>query len=150
MARNLNIDEEIFLNQFTQGMHDLQDMDHWFSQYDKENKSDVLANLLNMVIQSHATLDEIRASAESIRKEKSPSAVKLLNPRKPYEKFGWEICRLPEPELLIGFNILLLTLSLSDNRRKSNEEMPCHHWWHGDLSDEKYLTELRLQYRKTK
>lgn len=146
MARNLSIDEAILLNQFTQGLHSIESMEKWFLLYSESDKRDVLFNLLNMVIQSHATPDEILFSAKSIRKERSPSTVKLLNPRKPYERFGWEICLLPEPELLNGFTILLSTLAISDNRRKACEEFPCNHWWHKDLSDENYLEELRLKY----
>lgn len=142
MLRYLNIDEEIFINQFSQGLHKLNDMDEWFERYDEVDKKAIISNLLNMVVQSHATVDEIRSAAELIGKEKSPATIKLMNPRKPYSKFGWEICSLPEKELSIGFNVLLMTLSISDGRRKA-EEKYCNHWWHRDLSDEKYLEELR-------
>lgn len=119
-------------------------MNVWFETYDLSNKRDIIGNLFYMVIQAHPTYDEIELSALSLRKEKSTSAVMLLNKNKPFSKFGYKICDLPEKELLNGFDILLLTLSKADNRRK-NEEDPdmCSHWWHKDLSDQSYLTEIR-------
>ena len=144
MRRFLNINEEIFLNQFSQGLVTLEKMNEWFTAYDLLNKKDIIYNLLNMVIQSHPTYDEIESSAISLNKITSSSAVKLLNRNKPFNKFGYEICDLPERELQTGFNILLLTLAKADKRRKEQEDSNnCTHWWHKDLSDEEYLQKLR-------
>lgn len=146
MNRNLTIDEEIFLNQFTQGLYPLERMVDWFKQYDLENKKNIIFNLLNMVIQSHPTYEEIEAAAKSIKKSTSSSAIKLLNRKKPFNKFGYELCNLPENELLICFQILLLTFTQADNRRKSQENLnDCNHWWHKDLSDDEYLKKLRTK-----
>lgn len=144
-TRCLTIAEEIFLNQFSQGLHMLDEMDLWFELYDLLNKRAIMSNLFNMVLQAHPTVDDIRFSAESLGKVKSSSAVMLLNENKPFPKFGYKICELPERELINGFNILLLTLSRADNRRKLEEDpIECNHWWHKDLSDEDYLKELLL------
>lgn len=137
------MEEQIFLNQFTQELHSLEEMNAWFSAYDLQNKRDILHNLLRMVIQAHPTYEEIESSAIELKKARSPSAVKLLNPNKPFPKFGHEICDLPEKELQNGFDILLLTLAKADNRRKNQEDPgQCHHWWHKDLSDKEYLYKL--------
>ena len=40
MKRLLTIDEEIFLNQFSQNMHSLDEMNCWFETYDLLNKRD--------------------------------------------------------------------------------------------------------------
>ena len=144
MKRTLTIDEEIFINQFTQGIRSLEEMNDWFGSYDLQNKRDILHNLLVFVIQSHPTYDEIESSAISLNKRGSASAVKLLNKSKPFSKFGYEICNLPEAELLIGFDILLLTLSKADIRNKRNEmNDTCRHWWHKDLSNHDYLLKLK-------
>jgi len=142
--RFLTIEEEIIINQHSQGLHTLDEMACWFETYDLPDKRNLISKLFFMTVQSHPTYDEIKQSAESIKKITSPSAVKLLNRNKPFEKFGSEICGLPEKELLIGFKILLLTLAKADSRRKDNE-LPefCNHWWHKDLSDEEYLQALR-------
>jgi len=67
----------------------------------------------------------------------------LLNPNKPYKKFGHEVCTLPEKELVIAFEVLLMALSIADNRRKQMESCGgCNHWWHKDLSDETYIKTL--------
>ncbi len=144
MKRLLTIDEEIFLNQFSQNMHSLDEMNCWFETYDLLNKRDIMENLFNMVIQSHPVYDDIESSVLSLDKGKSSSAVMLLNKNKPFGKHGYLICNLPEKELLNGFDILLLTLSRADNRRK-NQETPneCSHWWHKDLSDQNYLEAIR-------
>ena len=143
MTRFLTMEEEIFLNQFSQGIHTIDDMRQWFDSFDILNKRDIIENLLNMVIQSHPTIEEIESSAVTIGKLKSSSATILLNKNKPFNKFGYKICHLPEKELTTGFCILLLTLSKADNRRKC-AEMPneCNHWWHKDLSDPIYIEEL--------
>lgn len=97
-----------------------------------------------MVIQSHASINEIEDAAKTLRKSTSTSAIKLLCKNKPYNKFGYEICALPETDLITGFNILLLTLAKADNRRKSIEKSEdCTHWWHKDLSAEDYLQWLK-------
>ncbi len=146
MNRFLTIDEEIFLNQFSQGIHSLDEMNAWFELYDLQGKRDIMDNLLNMVIQAHPTYDDIKLSATILGKEKSSSAVMLLNTNRPFGKFGYEICGLSEKELINGFDILLLTLRKADNRRKDAEDLrECNHWWHKDLSDEDYLRKLRKE-----
>lgn len=148
MTRNLTIDEEIFLNQFTQNIHTLEEMNLWFKTYDLLNKRDIMRNLFNMVIQSHPTFEDIESSVTSLYKSKTPSAMILLNKNKPFNKFGYKICELPENELLNGFDILLETLLKSDSRRKNLEnDKDCNHWWHKDLSNQNYLEILRTQYR---
>ena len=143
MKRVLTIDEEIFLNQFSQGLHSLDKMNQWFEVYDLSDKRDIMENLMNMVIQAHPYYDDIKEAAWNIKKETSTSAVMLLNRNKPFNKFGYLICNLPEKELTNGFDILLLTLSKADGRRKMAENGACNHWWHKDLSDELYLDSLR-------
>lgn len=144
MNRCLKIDEEIFIYQFTQGIYSLQEMNTWFEAYDLQNKRDILENLFCMVVQSHPTYAELETAAIDLKKITSPSAVMLLNRNKPFEKFGHQICGLPEKELLNGLDILLLTLTQSDTRRKLQENPnECRHWWHKNLSDEKYLESLR-------
>ena len=76
MRRCLNIDEEIFLNRFSQGLVSLKNMNIWFENYDIMNKKDIIYNLLNMMIQSHPTYEEIELAAKSIKKS---SHLLLLN-----------------------------------------------------------------------
>lgn len=148
MNRYLTIDEEIYINQFTQGLHNLQEMNSWFKSFDLQNKRDILENVLYMVLQSHPTYEELEASAQLLKKTKSTSAIMLMNKNKPFHKFGYQICDLPEPELLNGFDILIITLTKSDNRRKIEEsDGECQHWWHKDLSDERYLESIREKYK---
>lgn len=147
MRRMLTIDEEILINQFTQELISIDIINDWFDNHDLINKKDIVFNLLNMVIQSHPTYDELESSAIELKKIKSSVAVKLLNKNRPYNKFGYEICNLPEKDLKVGFNILLLTLTKADNRRKQQEKGACNHWWHKDLSDEKYLETIRRQFQ---
>ena len=143
MKRHLTIEEEIFLNQFSQGIHTLDEMKEWFESYEIHDKRDIIENLFNLMLQSHPKIEDIESSALSIGKIRSSSAIMLLNRSKPFNRFGYKICQLPEKELTNGFCILLLTLSRADNRRK-NVEIPeeCRHWWHKDLSDTHYLEEL--------
>lgn len=144
MNRALTIEEEIFLNQFSQNLHSLDEMNRWFESYDLLNKRDIISNLLNMVIQAHPCYDDIAISATQIKKDKSTSAIMLLNRNKPFGKYGYLICDLPEKELINGFDILLLTLSKADNKRKQLENSnECCHWWHKDLSNQDYLETLR-------
>ena len=143
MKRFLTIEEEIFINQFSQDIHTLDEMKEWFDTYDVSDRRDIMANLFNMVLQSHPTIEDIEYSANKLGKSKSTCATMLLNKNKPFNKFGHEICNLHEKELLTGFCILLLTLSKADNRRKLAENLEeCHHWWHKDLSNPIYLDEL--------
>ena len=148
MLRNLNINEEIFINQYSQDLHTLKEMDDWFLSYKLNDKKDILHNLIIMVIQSKAGYDDINYAAKLLGLLKSTSAVKLLNTNKPFIKFGYEICNLQENELLKGFSIMLETLKIADIRRRNLEESDkCNHWWHKDLSDEDYLNEIRNMFK---
>lgn len=144
MRRSLTIDEEIFLNQFTQKIHTLEEMKLWFEEYDVKNRREIIGNLLNLVIQSHPTIEEMESAAKELNKLKTTSAVILLNKNKPFSKYGYKICELPEKELLNGFAILLVTLLKADSRRRETENpSECNHWWHKDLSNQVYLEYLK-------
>lgn len=79
MKRCLTIEEEIFINQFSQNIHSLETMNEWFNSHGITDKKDIIYNLLNMVIQSRPTYEDISESAFSIKKNTSSSAIKLLN-----------------------------------------------------------------------
>ena len=96
MKRCLTTDEEIFINQFSQNLHSLEDINNWFFSYDLENKRDIISNLLNIVIHSHPTYDAIKSAAISMNITRSESAVNLLNRKIPIDIFGYELCDLPE------------------------------------------------------
>lgn len=144
MKKSLTMEEEIFINQFTQKLHSLETMEKWFVQKDEPYKREIILNLLNMVIQSHPTYEEMSTAIAYLKKNSSTSAVKLLNTRRPFAKYGYELADLPECELLNSFDILLVTLSIADNRRKKEEcSGGCNHWWHKDLSDQSVLLQLK-------
>lgn len=144
MSRFLSIEEQILINQFSQGLVSLDKMDDWFISFDRMNKKAVIHNLIIMVIQLHPTYEEMESAVKSLNKSKTSSAVKFLKRNQPFAKFGYELCDLPENELSNSFKILLVTLSIADNRRKSQENPDlCKHWWHKDLSDKKYLKQLK-------
>ena len=96
---------------------------------------------------AHPTYEEISLAVDKLGKKSSPSAVKLLNKSRPYNKYGYEISNLPEYELINAFDILLVVLSISDNRRRLEEcSNGCNHWWHMDLSDKAVVQWLRQNY----
>ena len=144
MSRNLTIEEEIYINQFVQQLHSLETMEKWFDLYNYDEKRCVILNLINLVIQAHPTIEEIAYAADQLKMANTPATIKLLNPNKPYIKFGYELANLPKPELNGCFKLLLVTLSIADNRRKTEKcSNGCNHWWHLDLSDEAVLKKLR-------
>lgn len=147
MNRPFTINEEIFINQFSQRIHTLKTMEKWFDKYSVSDKRNIILNLLGMVIQAHPTYEEISLAVDKLGKKSSPSAVKLLNKSRPYNKYGYEISNLPEYELINAFDILLVVLSISDNRRRLEEcSNGCNHWWHMDLSDKAVVQWLRQNY----
>jgi hypothetical protein len=144
MKRHFSIDEQIFINQYSQNIYSLEKMEEWFNDRDYNDKKDVILNLLNMVIQVHATYEEILYIAESLGLLSSTSAIKLLNKNKPYSKYGYELADLPEKELNKCFKLLISVFALADNRRKNKECISgCRHWWHQDLSDKSFLEKLK-------
>lgn len=147
MNKKFAIKDEIFINQFSQQLHTLDEMREWFCLYSQEEKRGVIHNILYMFVQAHPSYEEIEEVAKIINKSKSAPAVKLLNRNKPYSKFGHELCNLPENELPIAFDILILGLAKADTRRKRQECINgCNHWWHKDLSNQEYLDYLIKQY----
>ena len=145
--RYLNLDDEIFLNQFIQNIHSLESVKKWFDTKSHEEKKIIILDVLDMVIQSHPTYEEICYTVEGLKFSKTPTAVKLLNKNKPFNKFGYELADLPENELERGFILLLKILSVADKRRKCTCcANGCQHWWHRDLSDVSVLRELKNEY----
>lgn len=144
MKNNFNISDLILINQFVQGIKDLEYIHMWFNNLCLLEKRQSLINIWNLIIQSHPLYEDIeKAIILSKRKASSTPAVMLLNKRKPFFKFGYEVSKLPDNELIKALDILLYTLSLSDNRRKENEDpLLCNHWWHKDLRNEEYIIQL--------
>ena len=143
MNRPFTIEEEIYINQYVQQIHSLDTMEKWFNSYSPEERRCVICNLMNLVIQAHPTTEEISDAAHKLKMLNAPATVKMLNPNKPYYRFGYEVAGLPEPELNRGFKLLLVTLSVADNRRRLEKcSKGCSHWWHSDLSDETVIRNL--------
>ena len=142
--RYLNLDDEIFLNQFSQNIYSLETVKKWFDAKNHEEKKAIILDVLDMVIQSHPTYEEISCTAEELKLSKTPAAVKLLNTNKPFNKFGYELADLPEKEMERGFILLLKIFSVADKRRRSMCcANGCHHWWHRDLSNVSVLREIK-------
>lgn len=135
MKQYLTFEEMVFINQYVQKIHSLETMEEWFNLKDIEYKREIVLNILNIVIQSHPTYEEIQVAANELKLFHAPVTIKMLNRRKPFEKYGYEIANLPENELSRSFRLLLRVLSISDTRRKNTQcANGCNHWWHADLS----------------
>ena len=137
MYKMLSIQELFKINQYAQNYAPINEAISWFKSCDQKYQQNIVYNLLNLVIQSGAKDTEIYQAACMLKKTKSTAAVMLLNPNKPFFKYGYEICKLKENDLVVGFDILIHTLSISDTRRKNEVcRNSCSHWWHKDLSKE--------------
>ena len=147
MPRYLTIDDMIFINQYVQGLYSLEEEKSWFKTLVNKDKQDVICDIFEFVVQSHPTYKELQTAIIELQLEKSTPAVKLLNPRKPFLKFGYEVSKLPEKDLTKAFLILMKTLCIADNRRKQQEPVgTCRHWWHKDLSDKTYVNKVKRRY----
>lgn len=142
MNRCLTLDEEIYINQFSQGIHSIADMNVWFDKYSLNDKKDIVYNILNLVIQSHPSDIEIREAIKILNIEKCSAAQILGNPTTCIRDTGYKICKLSEKEIRNGFDILLLILKNADTRRRTLCNGNCSHWWHKDLSDKNYIRYL--------
>lgn len=138
------INEAIYINQFVQGIHQMDELTEWFCTYNDDDQKKLLMPILHIVMQSHPTIDEIRSGLKSLDAESSRMASVMLNTRIPFYENEEAIIEYEE-DLVLNFRILIVILRIADTRRK-NTETYCNHWWHKDLSDEAYLQELRNDY----
>lgn len=144
MSKMLNLEQEIFINQFSQNLHTIGEMQEWFLSYSIQERKNIVSGILNMVFQAHPRYAEIEKAVAVSTHRTSSAAQKLLSRKKPFSKYGHELCLLPEKELSYSFDILLLLLKIADGRRKSEEPSGfCTHWWHQDLSNRQYLQWLK-------
>ena len=109
--RYLSLDGEIFINQFIQNIHSSENVKKWFDIKNGEEKKKIILDILDMAMQSHPTYEEILCAVEELNFSKTPAAVKILNPNKPFYKFGYELANLPEKELERALILLLKILS---------------------------------------
>lgn len=144
MPKPFSMLELVKVNQFVQGIIDMDIMVDWFENMESEKKKESVRNLLGLVIQSHPFSTDLLEAIELLKIKKTSNAVVMLtNPRKNYLKYGYETINLSEKELVKVWSILLYVLKISDTRRKLNEkEGECTHWWHKDLSNQDCIRQL--------
>lgn len=147
MARIMNIQDEILINQFVQHYKKDEELIDWFNTYPIKDKRKIICDILDLVIQAHPTYEEIEIASNNLGLNNSTPFVILSNKNKPFSKFGYKLSELPKAELNKVFLLLINILMIADNRRRQLEAPgSCHHWWHKDLSDAKYIEFLIQEY----
>lgn len=129
----MNIEEEILINQYGQELITLQSLLKRFELLDLNKKKEYLTNMLNLIIQSKVSDDDITdAIINSNLKSSYTPCIMLKKGVAPHllEK----IVHLPEDELKKVFVLFLSLFRIGYKRRFEKEKNNLNKWWYWDLS----------------
>jgi hypothetical protein len=140
------LEDDIFVNQWVQGVQSTPDVLHWFESSPTERQLEILRRLVALCKQARASgrdgVDAISSSALNPRR----SACVLLSKGASVEILN-KLSALKRADGVDALVLLLHLLKFADERRRAGEiSGSCSHWWHRDLGDPKVLDEIRKAY----
>ncbi len=153
----MDLDTEILLNQFAQGVHSRAAAIEWFSRQHAPRKAEILRRLAYLTQQAQVVGRHVSPAIEWAGLKPSPTPCVLLLKAEERDRLGsravragiTKILALPQAEGLKTFLLLLGLLSVADGERRSSEERRCsRHWWHQDLADPAVVEAIRVERRR--
>jgi hypothetical protein len=141
----LSISELIVLNKYVQGIVSKDVVNDWFLSFGEEDRQSIVKSVWELAIQARISESDIELAAEAANlKLTHTPVVMLLHGKTPFRNRGYKISAQRGTILVQGFSIVLECFSLAEQRRKNRENpKDCHHWWHGDLSNELFVASIK-------
>ena len=134
----MNLDDEISVNQYAQGLINSKVLRNKFDSLNTEQKRGFLTDLIHLIIQSKAINEDIPISISNSGLKQSFTPCVLLSKGVSDENL-YRIARLPEDELNKVFDLFLSLFAIAYNRRYQEEKNSPNKWWYWDLSNPQEL-----------
>ena len=126
----LTKNELININKFAQDKLDYEFLQNWYDGLSDERQKEVINDIWYLICQAHPEKETIdKGIYFSKVKPNANACVKIKNPNKPFEKYGWEIKELDPIERRKGFKVFIYIFKVADTQRRQTEKT-CNHWWH--------------------
>jgi len=134
----MNIEEEILINKYGQGLVSIGVLLDRFSVFDLQGKNKFLTDVIYLIMQTKAEDTDIESAIiESKLKSSFTSCVILRKGVANHNLLN--IITLPENELSKAFILLVSLFKIAYQRRFTVEKNNPDKWWYWDLSDEKNI-----------
>lgn len=134
----MKIENEILVNQYGQGLTEINKLENVFSLFDLQEKKAFLKHIIFLIMQSKPKEDDIEASIELSKLKKTYTPCILLTKGVANHNL-MKLLELPANELNKSFILLLSLFKVAYKRRFEIEKNDIHKWWYWDLSDSKKI-----------
>ena len=146
---NFTIEELIMLNKYVQGIITREIIHDWFCTFEESDKKLVIKRIWNLAVQAQVTVNDIETAtkAAGLKATHTP-VVMLISGKETFKNRGYKFSSLEGIVLNQAFWLVLECFVIAEQRRKLKEgSLPCHHWWHKDLSNEHVIKEILKNYK---
>ena len=141
---NFSIEDLILLNKYVQGIVTQETIYDWFHSFQESDKRLIIKNIWSLAIQAQVLESDLESAAKAAGLKTTHTPVVILfSGKTTFKNRGYKLSDLKGNVLNQAFRLVLECFALAEQRRKFMEgSLPCHHWWHKDLSDELIIKEI--------
>lgn len=137
----MNIDTEILINKYGQGLIDEEQIMQLFDSFDTDYRKFFLTEILFLIIQSKPKEEDIEVAILNSGLKSTFTPCVLL--KKGVKNHHLErLIKLPEDEETKVFKLLISLFKIAYRRRFEAEKNNPNKWWYWDLSDKNNIEEL--------
>jgi hypothetical protein len=142
----VGIEEQLFLNQVSQGIHSHDDLVAWFDKFNTDGQTELLQFMESMISQSHPVPADGPAAVKECGLKPTMTPCVILS--KGYSKSALsKLLDLPPQEYRKLIVVLISLFRIADSRRRQSQcTDPDPHWWHWDLSNPDVIAKIRALY----
>lgn len=138
----MELEKEILINKFAQGLIDISSILAHFDTLDLGNKRLFLNELSFLIMQSKPVVTDTEIAIKDSLLKSSFTPCVLLS-KGPISTSIQKIIALPEPELGKAVNLLLNLFKVAYVRRFEAEKNNPSKWWYWDLSNEQNIKAIK-------
>lgn len=141
----MNIDTEILINKYGQGLVDEEQLLLLFDSFDVDSQKMLFEEILYLILQSKPRVEDIELAI--VNSGLKPTFTPCILLKKGVDDHHLRrIIKLPEDEFIKAFKLLINLFKIAYKRRFEVEKNNPNKWWYWDLSDNgniKKLNEVR-------
>lgn len=141
----MTIKEEIFFNQFCQGIFSEEKLITFFLARNAEQKRKVLNDLVHLMTQSKITEGDVNYALKNSKLKPTYTPCILIRKGLTHGTFQ-KIIALPEHELCKSFKLFIHLFKIGYLRRYEEEKGNPSKWWYWDLSKEENLQQISTSF----
>ncbi len=149
----MNIKNDIYLNQLSQGIVSKSNGLRWFCELPSEFQVEMLRRLVYFILQMGGSGSDVKEAIELSGLKKTYTPCQLLLKvaensvgRKALSINLTKIIGLPKSERKRSFELLLSLASISDKKKRDKGISPDRYWWHRDLSKQEVIDAIVKEF----